>query len=116
MKTWKVTAELNMDASHYESIIVNANTERKARIIGEEKFKSRPDVFFVTNLSVSECTDQTPLCPKCKKPIEIVSNTNWDNLVTDYYPLCHACGWTTSHTYSSKDAVLADLKDSFATT
>ena len=58
MKTWKVTAELNMDASHYESIIVKANTERKARIIGEEKFKSRSDIFFVTNLSVKELKDE----------------------------------------------------------
>ena len=54
MKTWEVTAELNMDASHYESIIVKANTERKARIIGEDAFNSRPDVFFITNLSVKE--------------------------------------------------------------
>ena len=58
MKTWEITAELNMDASHYESIIVKANTKRKARIIGEEKFKSRPDVFFVTNLSVKEVEDK----------------------------------------------------------
>ena len=58
MKTWEITAELNMDASHYESIIVKANTERKARIIGEEKFKSRSDVFFVTNLSVKELKDE----------------------------------------------------------
>ncbi len=38
MKTWKVNAELNMDASNRKTIIVKANTERKARIIGEKQF------------------------------------------------------------------------------
>ena len=33
MKTWEVNAELNMNASNRKTIIVKANTERKARII-----------------------------------------------------------------------------------
>ena len=36
MKTWEVNAELNMDASNRKTIVVKANTERKARIIGEK--------------------------------------------------------------------------------
>ena len=40
IKKWKVTAELNMNASHVESVIVRANTERKARIFATERFKS----------------------------------------------------------------------------
>lgn len=51
MKTWKATAELNMDASHYESVIVKANTERKARIFAEEQFKKN-GAWFVTNMSI----------------------------------------------------------------
>ena len=35
IKTWKVSAQVNMDASRYDSVIVKANTERKARIKGE---------------------------------------------------------------------------------
>ena len=53
MKTWKVTAEVNMDASHYDSIIVKANTERKARIFGEEALKKK-GYFFLTNVEVKE--------------------------------------------------------------
>ncbi len=51
MKKWKVTAELNMDASHYEIVIVKANTERKARIFAEEQFKKN-GAFFVTNMTL----------------------------------------------------------------
>ncbi len=39
MKRWKATAELNMNTSHYETVIVEANTERKARIFAEKQFK-----------------------------------------------------------------------------
>lgn len=53
MKTWEVTAELNMDASHYETIVVKANTERKARIFAEEAFKKN-GAFFVTNMTVKQ--------------------------------------------------------------
>lgn len=55
MKTWEVTAELNMDASHYETVVVKANTERKARIFAEEAFKKN-GAFFVTNMTVKQIT------------------------------------------------------------
>lgn len=51
MKKWKVTAEINMCAENYESVIVEANTERKARMFAEEKFKKN-GAFFITNMSV----------------------------------------------------------------
>lgn len=51
MRKWEVTAELNMNASHYETIIVEANTERKARIFAEEAF-AKSGAFFVTNMTV----------------------------------------------------------------
>lgn len=38
MKIWKVTAELDMDASTYKSVIVKANTERTALKMAEKKF------------------------------------------------------------------------------
>lgn len=53
MKIWEVTAELNMNASHYETIIVKANTERKARVLAEDAWK-KIGVFFVTNMTVRE--------------------------------------------------------------
>lgn len=53
MKTWKVTAELNMNASHYETVVVKANTERKARIFAEEAFKKN-GAFFITNMTVKQ--------------------------------------------------------------
>lgn len=39
MKTWTATIEVNHDASHWETIEVEANTERKARRFVEEKAK-----------------------------------------------------------------------------
>ena len=56
MKQWKVTAELNMNARHYETILVKANTERKARLFAEEKFKKN-GAFFVTNMTIEEVKD-----------------------------------------------------------
>ena len=53
IKRWIVTAELDMDASDYESVIVAANTSRKALAIAEKKFKDAGH-FFVTNMSVKE--------------------------------------------------------------
>lgn len=53
MKTWEVTAEINMDASHYKTVVVKANTERKARIFAEDAFKKN-GAFFVTNMTVKQ--------------------------------------------------------------
>ncbi len=53
IKKWKVTAECNMDASDYRTVVVKANTERKAQILAEEKLK-KDGVFAVTNLRVEE--------------------------------------------------------------
>ena len=50
MKKWKVTAEINMCANRYETVIVKANTERKARIFAEKEFKKN-GAFFVTNMT-----------------------------------------------------------------
>lgn len=41
IKTWKVTAELFWSANRIESVEVEANTERKARIFAENAFKKR---------------------------------------------------------------------------
>ena len=51
MKKWKVTAEINMDASRYDTAVVRANTERKARIFAEKEFKKH-GAFYVTNMKV----------------------------------------------------------------
>lgn len=53
IKKWKVTAEINMDASRYASVEVKANTERKARKLGEQKLLNTV-AFFVTNTKVEE--------------------------------------------------------------
>ena len=53
IKKWKVSAECNMDASDYRTVVVKANTERKAQILAEEKLK-KDGVFAVTNLRVEE--------------------------------------------------------------
>lgn len=53
IRRWRVTAEINMNASRYEAVEVKANTERKARVLAEQKFKNN-GAFFVTNMRIEE--------------------------------------------------------------
>ena len=53
IKTWEVTAEINMDASRYKTVTVKANTKRKARQFSVEKLKA-DGAFFVTNFSIKQ--------------------------------------------------------------
>lgn len=53
MKEWKITAELNLDASNYKDVIVEANTRRKAVIFAEKKFKHE-GAFHVNIIKVEE--------------------------------------------------------------
>ena len=55
MKYWQAIVEVNMDASHWETIEVKANTERKARKLVEEKAK-KMGFFFVNIVSIKEIT------------------------------------------------------------
>lgn len=51
MKKYKVTAELDLCAERYESVIVEANTPKKAIKFAEEEFRKR-GAFFATNITV----------------------------------------------------------------
>ena len=55
IKRWRVTAEINMDASRYKTVEVKANTERKAKILAEDKMK-REGAFYVTNMRIEQIT------------------------------------------------------------
>lgn len=55
IRKWGATAEINMDASRYKTVEVKANTERKARILAEEKLK-KDCAFYVTNMRIEEIT------------------------------------------------------------
>ena len=44
IKTWEITAEVNMDASKMVSVEIKANTERKAIMFVKEKLKK--DGYF----------------------------------------------------------------------
>jgi len=48
IKKWRITGEVNMDASHYASVVVEANTARKALIFGKKKLLENH--FYVTNM------------------------------------------------------------------
>ncbi len=51
MKTWKVTAELFWSAERIESVVVKANTERKARIFAIDTFtKKYPKIGTMINI------------------------------------------------------------------
>ena len=54
MKKWLITAEINRDASHYKDVTVEANSERKALILGEKKIRNTFDCFAVNNISAKE--------------------------------------------------------------
>ena len=53
IRKWKAIAEINMDASRYKTVEIKANTERKARILAEEKLK-KDGAFYVTNMRIEE--------------------------------------------------------------
>lgn len=53
IRKWKATAEINMDTSRYKTVEIKANTERKARILAEEKLK-KDGAFYVTNMRIEE--------------------------------------------------------------
>ena len=48
IKKWLVRAEVNMDAGRYTSVVVEANTARKALIFGKKKLLENH--FYVTNM------------------------------------------------------------------
>lgn len=54
IKKWKVSGELNMDASKYGEVFVYVNTLKKAYKIGEGELKKKYNAFYVTNLKVEE--------------------------------------------------------------
>ena len=47
IKKWKITAELDWCANNFSSCIVEANTERKARIMAEKYFKKKMKAFAI---------------------------------------------------------------------
>lgn len=53
IRKWRATAEINMDASGHKTVEVKANTERKARILAEQKIK-KDGAFYVTNMRIEE--------------------------------------------------------------
>lgn len=51
MKKWEVTAELFWSAERIETVIVKANTERKARIFAVEAFEKKyPNIGCMINI------------------------------------------------------------------
>ena len=58
IKTWVVTAEVDMDASRHDTVTVKANTEHKARLMAEAAFKKKGH-FFVGDLEIKRDMDIT---------------------------------------------------------
>lgn len=55
-------------------------------------------------------------CPKCNYEVEIVKETNWDNLNTYLYPVCNKCKWTTKEVFYNLEQInwhVNNIKDSF---
>ena len=55
---WRVTGELDWDASSHGIVTVKANTERKARILGEEKLKTAYRAFAVKDIAVERIEEK----------------------------------------------------------
>ena len=58
IKTWLVTAELDMCAENYKTVTVKANTELKARKFATAKFVNEFHAFHITNMTVKELSEQ----------------------------------------------------------
>jgi hypothetical protein len=52
-------------------------------------------------------THKPILCPRCKKQLELVRATDWDNLETYFYPKCNHCNFSTRHTFETEAMVVA---------
>lgn len=53
IRTWKVTAEVNMDASKHDVVIVRTNLRKKVERLAEEAFRKK-GYFHVTNMVVEQ--------------------------------------------------------------
>lgn len=51
-KKWKCTAEVNMCAEHIETVVIEANTQKKARMLAEKKLLE--NYFYVAIREVEE--------------------------------------------------------------
>ena len=60
IKYWKVTAQLNWDASNVQSITIKANNQRKASEKGKEYFKKNGACNVIIE-SVQEIDETTEL-------------------------------------------------------
>lgn len=59
IKYWKVTAELNWDASNVQSVTIKANTQRKAYEEGKVYFQKNGacNVIIITVKEIDEATE-----------------------------------------------------------
>lgn len=55
-------------------------------------------------------SDNNGLICECGGVIKIVRDTNWDTLVTCFYPVCESCGATTRNVFDSREQVVEYLK------
>lgn len=55
-KKWRVTAEVNMDASRHKTVEVCTNLERKAKKLAEQELKKQ-GYFFVIIQSCKVCEE-----------------------------------------------------------
>ena len=56
IKTWKISAQVDMDANRHDSVVVKANTERKARIKGEEELKKTH--FYICDVKIERIEEE----------------------------------------------------------
>ena len=52
IKKWEITAELNRNASNFQTCIVESNTERKAKIMAEKYFKKKLKAFAINIIRI----------------------------------------------------------------
>lgn len=50
-------------------------------------------------------------CPRCKNRLEIVRETNWDNLEVYLYPKCDNCGWMSIPNFYNEEQIKVYLED-----
>lgn len=50
-------------------------------------------------------------CPRCSAKVEIVRETNWDNLDTYLYPVCKKCKWTTKEIFYNSEQITTHIKN-----
>lgn len=97
IKKWEVTAEINMDASRYKTVVIKANSERKALIFGERKLKEEGafcNQYVCKRNIIGGISFMIHIIRSwfCKHEFVHIEKVKYNDCIHDTF-MCKKCGW-----------------------